>query len=239
MIFMRVPTGIKGLDEIIGGGFIPGSAVMVGGKAGTGKTLFCAQFLYTGAVHYREPGVYITLEERVEDIKQDVKDTFDWNLDELESREMILFLPLRIRRIWHPVEKKEVLSMSFYQMIQKIVEAVDRNRAKRVVIDPVSAVEMMFEDKYMIRAELSVLLDALKERGVTSLLIAEVPETEFGLSRSEFVEFVADAVIKLDFLYLAKEYQRTITIKKMRRSKHSSLIHPFVITPHGVEVLRV
>ena len=98
---------------------------------------------------------------------------------------------------------------------------------------------MMFEDKFMIRSELSVLIDALKERNVTSIFVAEIPEKEVGLSRSEFIEFVADAVIKLDFLYLAKEYQRTLTIRKMRRSKHSTLIHPFIITPEGIEVLKV
>jgi len=234
----RVPTGIKGLDELINGGLVPCSAVMVGGKAGTGKTLFCGQFLYTGAL-YREPGLYVTLEERVEDIKQDIKETFDWDLDDLERRGLISWLPLRIRRVFHPIEKKEVLTMGFYQITQNIVQAVESVGAKRVVIDPVSAVEMMFEDKYMIRAELGTLLDALKERGVTTLLVAEVPETEVGLSRSEFIEFAADAVIKLDFIYLAKEYQRVITIKKMRRSKHSTFIHPFVIGPHGIEVLKV
>jgi len=236
---LRIPTGIKGFDEIIGGGFIPSSVVMVGGKAGTGKTLFSSQFLYTGATQYNEPGVYVTLEERVEDIKQDVLDTFGWDLSELESKGLLLFLPLRVRRVWHPVEKRIVLSMSLYQITQSIVETVDRIKAKRLVIDPISAIEMMFEDKFMIRSELSVLIDALKERNVTSIFIAEIPEKEVGLSRSEFIEFIADAVIKLDFLYLAKEYQRTLTIRKMRRSKHSTLIHPFIITPEGIEVLKV
>ncbi|MDI6799007.1 MAG: gas vesicle protein GvpD [Candidatus Aenigmarchaeota archaeon] len=236
---IRVPTGIKGFDELVGGGFIPSSAVMIGGKAGTGKTLFCAQFLYTGALYYREPGIYVTLEERVEDIRQDIKDTFGWSLDELENRRLLFWLPLRIRRVWHPTEKREVLSMGFYQITQKIIEAIDNVRAKRIVIDPLSAVEMMYEDKYMVRSELVTLLDALKERGVVTLFVAEIPETESGLSRSEFLEFIADAVIKLDFLYLAKEYQRTITIKKMRRSKHSTLIHPFLIGPNGIEVLKV
>lgn len=236
---MRVPTGIKGFDELINGGFIPCSGVMIGGKAGTGKTLFCGQFLYTGALKYKEPGVYVTLEERVEDLKKDIGETFGWDLDELEKKGLITWLPLRVRRVFHPMEKKEVLTMSFYQIMQSIIKTVESVRAKRVVIDPISAVEMMFKDKYMIRSELVTLLDALKERGVTTLLVAEIPESEFGLSRSEFIEFIADAVIKLDFIYLAKEYQRTITVKKMRRSKHSALIHPFVIEPGGIRVLKV
>lgn len=235
----RVPTGIKGFDELIGGGFIPCSSVMVGGRAGAGKTLFCGQFLYTGALKHKEPGVYVTLEERVEDLKKDIKETFGWDLDGLEKKKLIVWLPLRVRRVFHPVEKKEVLTMGFYKIIQEIIKAVKSAKAKRVVIDPVSMIEMMFKDKYMIRSELVTLLDSLKEEGVTTLLVAEIPESEFAFTRSEFIEFMADAVIKLDVVYLAKEYQRTITVKKMRRSKHSNLIHPFVIERDGIKVLKV
>jgi len=235
----RVPTGIEGFDELIGGGFVPSSAIMVGGGAGAGKTLFCGQFLYTGASKYREPGIYVTLEERVEDLKKDIKQTFGWDLNGLERQGLIVWLPLRIRRVFHPVEKKEVLTMGFYQIIQNIIKAVETSKAKRVIIDPVSMIEMMFKDKYMIRSELVTLLDSLKERGVTTLLVAEIPESEFTTTRSEFIEFMADAVIKLDVVYLAKEYQRTITVKKMRRSKHSTLIHPFVIEKNGIKVLKI
>jgi len=235
----RVPTGIKGFDELIGGGFVSSSAIMLGGRAGAGKTLFCGQFLYTGASKYREPGVYVTLEERVEDLKKDIKETFGWDLNGLERQGLIVWLPLRIRRVFHPVEKKEVLTMGFYQITQNIIKAVESSKARRVVIDPVSMIEMMFKDKYMIRSELVTLLDSLKERGVTTLLVAEIPESEFSSSKSEFIEFMADAVIKLDVVYLAKEYQRTVTVKKMRRSKHSNLVHPFAIEKDGIKVLKV
>lgn len=234
----RVPSGIKGLDELIGGGFIRSSSIMVSGKTGSGKTLFSTQFLYDGLLN-NEPGVYVTFEERVEDIKKDIEETFGWNFESFEKKNKLLWLPLRVKRIWHPVEKKEVLSMGFYQIVQKILEAVDKIKAKRVVIDSISAIEMMFKDKYMIRSEVVSLVDSLKEKGVTSVFISEVPESDMGMSRLEFLEFVVDTIIKLDFVYIAKQYQRTLTIRKMRRSKHSTLIHPFVIRENGIEVLKV
>lgn len=41
----RIPTGIPGLDDLIEGGFIPGSVILLTGQTGTGKTVFGTQFL--------------------------------------------------------------------------------------------------------------------------------------------------------------------------------------------------
>ncbi len=39
-ILMRIPTGIQGLDQLIGGGFLSGKVYLISGEAGTGKTIF-------------------------------------------------------------------------------------------------------------------------------------------------------------------------------------------------------
>jgi circadian clock protein KaiC len=78
----RVSTGIAGLDSKMKGGFVRGSANLVAGKAGTGKTGFSASFLYKGALE-GEPGVYVTTEESEADIKADIKSVFGWDLEKL------------------------------------------------------------------------------------------------------------------------------------------------------------
>jgi circadian clock protein KaiC len=45
----RIPTGIKGLDEMLGGGFPKERVVIVYGGSGTGKTIFSLQFLASAA----------------------------------------------------------------------------------------------------------------------------------------------------------------------------------------------
>lgn len=231
----RVPTGIKGFDELIGGGLIPTSATIIGGRPGAGKTLFCSQFLYTGAIK-KEPGVYITLEQRAEDIKQDVKETFGWNLEELEKKKLLAFWPLRIKRVFHPIEKKKVLTVSMPELTKKIIELIDSIKAKRLVIDSVSIIDMMFEDKFQVRSELIALFDGFKDRGVTSMLTAEIAESG---ERSWFIDFIGDMVIKLDTMYVRDEFRRTLMISKMRRSEHSPFIHPFKITKNGIEVTKL
>ncbi|MCK4315446.1 MAG: hypothetical protein KAX24_06720, partial [Anaerolineae bacterium] len=59
----RVPTGIKGLDEMLDGGLLPGSMVLVRGAPGTGKTSLALQFLIHGAAKHNEPGLLISFEE--------------------------------------------------------------------------------------------------------------------------------------------------------------------------------
>jgi circadian clock protein KaiC len=59
----RAKTGITGLDEMLRGGFLIGSAVLVEGAPGTGKTTLGTQFLYNGATLFDEPGLLISFEE--------------------------------------------------------------------------------------------------------------------------------------------------------------------------------
>ena len=72
----RIKSGIPGLDEIIGGGFIKGHQILLAGNAGTGKTIFSCQFLLEG-VRNNEKGLYLTLEESPKSIIENMK-TFSW-----------------------------------------------------------------------------------------------------------------------------------------------------------------
>jgi len=74
---------------------------------------------------------------------------------------------------------------------------------------------------------------------VTALLTGTVPETSEGLSGGGIIEYIVDSVIKLDFVPVAEEFKRTLTIRKMRRTDHSVLIHPFAITKDGLKIIEI
>jgi circadian clock protein KaiC len=238
--YNRVPTGIEGLDNLIQGGFIPGSTIMLAGRSGTGKTLFGAQFIYTGAKVYGERGLYVTFEQRPEDIIADVKETFGWDLKELVESNLIKFLPIKVRTIYDPATKKRVMNTTVFDITQKILHAIEEFKVKRVVIDPATAIEIMFseEPKYVIRTELSLLSERLRESHVTALLIAETGAEYLASPRkSEYIGFIVDAIIYLDFVQVAEEFKRTLTIIKMRRTNHSTYINPFFIKRGGIVVV--
>ena len=64
----KAPTGIRGLDEITGGGLPAGRPTLVCGGAGCGKTLLGMEFLVRGATEFGEPGVFMAFEETSEAI---------------------------------------------------------------------------------------------------------------------------------------------------------------------------
>ncbi len=239
-IVERVPTGIHGLDEKMEGGFVKGSVNLVVGKAGTGKTQFCSSFIYAGAMR-GERGLYITTEEAVDGIKNDIKAMFGWDFDELEKQNLVRFVS--IKPVFPERTTSEDITMItrsyVLNVINKISVAVRELGAQRLVIDSISVLEMFIDDKYLARVALMSLTDKLRQMGVTTVMSGEIPETSEGLSGSGIIEYLVDAVIKLDFVPVSEEFKRTLTIRKMRRTNHSTLIHPFEITKEGIKIIEI
>ena len=93
----RVRTGVKGVDELLEGGIPEGSAVLLTGGSGTGKTIFALQYLYEGAKTYEEPGVFITLEGNVKNITWNMEN-FNWDIKKLQDKSMLKIY--RLNRIF-------------------------------------------------------------------------------------------------------------------------------------------
>jgi KaiC/GvpD/RAD55 family RecA-like ATPase len=237
----RITTGIKGLDDKMQGGFFTGSSNLITGKTGTGKTIFAISFLYSGALR-GEPGVYMTTEQRDKDVKGDISSMFGWDIEGLEKKGLIKFVsikPALPTRGLSETDMVRVVKSYVYGISDKISEAIKLMRAKRVVLDSVSFIEMFIKDQYLARAALMQLVETLKEFQVTSLLTGTIPETSEALSGGGIIEYIVDTVVKMEFVPVAEEFKRTMTIRKMRRTDHSTLIHPFEISKNGMRIIEI
>jgi circadian clock protein KaiC len=226
----RVESGIPGLDKLIEGGFVKGSVNLIAGRVGTGKTIFCCQYILHG-LRKGESCVYVTLEESVEEILSDVS-VFGWDNEfrKYIDKGKLIFI--------------EEFPASFAELRDIVVDLIRRVGAKRFALDSLSVATMGWEvstlDRGKIRRELFDFISALKKEGVTSLLIAEIPSEGSGLSRFGFEEFVVDGIIVLYYLeYAIKGVTRSLTVRKMRRTKHATEIYPFEITKDGIVVKEV
>ncbi len=216
----RVKSGIRGLDELIQGGFPKGSTILVSGGPGTGKTIFSLQFLVQGAAKYNEPGVYISLEEDPERIIEYTSVVFNWPIKRLIKKEKLVMI------------KSEIFDFEkFKSLIETHVEKIN---AQRLVIDPITVISLFFERPLQIRRSLLALDKLLKKLGCTTIITCEIPEGHRSISSFGIEEFTSDGIIVL--YYFPKGFPRALAIRKMRATAHDTGIHPFEIKEEGIVV---
>src|SRR5262245_55870475 len=80
-------SGVRGLDDVLGGGVTPGRLYLVEGVPGSGKTTLAVQFLMEG-VRCGESVLYVTLSESVDEI-QAMARSHGWNIEGITIREVI------------------------------------------------------------------------------------------------------------------------------------------------------
>lgn len=216
----RVETGIKKLDELLGGGLIKNSSVLISGTTGAGKTIFSSQFLWEG-LRQGENCMFVTFEESPKDIREEAK-LFGWDFEKYEKNDKMSILEK------NPFgEKGEELFWFRDEIKEKNIE--------RIVLDSTSILSLYYRDQYEIRRNLFKLIKMLKEIGTTSILTTEAPKGE-GISRFDVEEYVVDGVIVLYFMGVGEKGYRALQVRKMRKMDHSMETHSFEITDKGIKV---
>ena len=235
--YSKVKTGIPGLDSIISGGLKVGRSVVVSGPPGSGKTTFGLQYLCSGAKDFDEPGVYVTMSQNIQEIKNDCK-SYGWDFDDLISNDKILMVDARPFKIQDQlIGKDDSLyrgeQLPFEHLTKLLLSSIKRVDAKRVVVDSMTILSMQYSDKFSMRQGLQAMIQALENFDVTSLILSEyVEQDEIPLEW-----FVASGIIHLCHTRAGDTMERSIQIKKMRGIKHSEQIHPIEFDSDGIHLL--
>jgi len=234
-----VPTGIPGVDKILGEKGIPrGHSILICGGPGSGKTTFAIQFLYKGATEYNEPGIYISLDEDPKDVKKNMS-KFGWDLDKLEKEKKLAFInvsPVRVA----PSEKAGLIQLGMKEfklikLLEAIREGVEELQAKRVVIDPLTMFMLQYPDDTERIYAMKDLIADFSKTGCTNILISELRGT--GLEREhQFEEYLAQGVILLRTVMKDDKLSRMFQVEKMRGLEVDNQPRPYNITSSGIEV---
>ncbi len=229
---LKAPTGIKGLDEITGGGLPRGRSTLVCGGTGCGKTLLAMEFLVRGATQFGEPGVFLSFEEKPGELAQNFASLgFDLNELNRQNRLAIDHVHLDSREI------EETGEYDLEGLIIRIGYAIDTLGAKRVVLDTIEALFSGLSNEAILRSELRRLFGFLKEKGVTAIVTGEQGERTF--TRYGLEEYVADCVIFLNHSVSQQIATRRMRIVKYRGTAHGTNEYPFLIDRQGFSVMPI
>jgi circadian clock protein KaiC len=214
---LRVPMGIPGLDDMLGGGLPRGYSLLVVGPSGSGKTILATEFLAEG-VRRGETGVIAAFEKSPSQL-------LSCTLNEL----------IKIKQVG--VIETRALDLSIDQTLHDLIDMITKMEAKRVVIDSLSGFELALAPEFQedFRGSLYRMIAELTGMGVTILMTSELEDRYTDLRFSPFGSaFLADAIIVQRYIEIEGEFKRAISVVKVRGSQHSKQIRLFDITDAGI-----
>ncbi|MGQ0796787.1 MAG: RAD55 family ATPase [Methanobacteriota archaeon] len=227
----RVATGIAGFDRLVAGGFPRGTVNLLAGPAGSGKSLFGLHFIHYGAARGGDTGMYVVLEENRAGIERALA---AYGLESSELERSGRFLLVDLGAIRTSDSGRSVVG--FEDLEDFLSAALATTRARRLVIDSLSAVGLFYATPEVLRERMFLFTRFLRSHELTSLLITDSVEGG-GMTRFGVEQFVADSFVYLGLEEVHGDLRRTLTVRKMRFTRHDTSKHPVHITPAGMAVL--
>ena len=225
-------SGIKGLDDITYGGLPRNRPTLVSGGAGSGKTMFAMEFIAHGAMEYNEPGIFVSIEENIADLKKNFI-SLGYDLDKLTADKKMVIDHVLIERSQIEEAGEDDLEALFI----RLGYAIDSIGAKRVALDTIEVLFAGLDNLAVVRSELLRLFRWLKDRGITAIVTGE--KGEHSLTRYGLEEYIADCVISLDNRVVDQLATRRLRILKYRGSPHGADEYPFLIGKDGITIFPI
>jgi circadian clock protein KaiC len=203
-----------------------GSATLVEGAPGTGKSTLGMQFIFHGATQANEPGLILTFETFPRQYYRDAEN-FGWDFRALEEAGK-----LRV------VMSSPEVTLADLQAVNSQIESLAyETGARRILVDSLSHFERLTKDPVELRQTVFEFINGLKRLDLTAVLtrenvalLGETPGVE------EDLAFVVDVYIMLRYVELAGAVRKALLVLKQRGSNHAKDIRQYEITAHGLEM---
>ena len=226
----RKPTGIRGLDAILGGGIPADRATLILGGAGAGKTVLAMQMLANAATALNERSLFVSFEESPEDLIGHLKD-FGWGLSRLVADGLIHILDARLgaeAEITGSIELDGFLGMMAAQ-----AQAIG---ATRLVLDGIDLLLAMQPDRGRLLQQMFHLARTLRELKLTTILTIKMDG--FGGSLPvDAAQYIVDCVLTLERRLEGDVSVATLRVAKARGAPVTTNRFPLAITEAGLELL--
>ncbi|MET0755399.1 MAG: ATPase domain-containing protein [Pseudoxanthomonas sp.] len=226
---VRISTGNKGLDNILGGGLDANRMYLYEGMPGSGKTTLALEFLLEGA-RQGEKVLYITLSETERELAL-VASRHGWDLHGVDVFELVppetTLDPGREITVLHPVE------VELGETTKLILDRVSELNPTRVVIDSLSELRLLAQSSLRYRRQVLALKHFFASRRCTVVLLDDMTSQLNDLQ----LHSISHGVVLLE--QLAIEYgaeRRRLRVVKMRGISFRGGFHDLTIRKGGLEI---
>src|ERR1700761_2375661 len=226
----RAPTGIAGLDDILGGGIARNRLHLLEGSPGTGKTTIALQFLLAGA-EAGEAGIYVSLAETEHELRDGAR-SHGWTI----GPKVEVFELVPPESVLDPEQHQSLLYSSDLELgetVKRIFDSIERLKPQRVVIDSLSEIRLLAQSSLRYRRQILALKHYFAQNNSTVIMLDDLT-TE---TTDRAVHSIAHSVIHLD--ELAPVYggeRRRLRIVKCRGQDFLSGYHDYIIRSGGIDV---
>jgi circadian clock protein KaiC len=218
----RVNSGVRELDQLLGGGLERGTSTLLTGAAGTGKSTLAASFATAAAKRGERAAFFIfdestnTLLTRTDGMGIDMRSAVDAGR-------------ISVRQI-DPAE------LSPGELSHAIRDAVEQDDARIVVIDSLNGYLNSMPEERFLTIQLHEVLTYLGQRGVATLLISAHQGLLGPMNSPVDASYLADAIVLLRYYEAEGEVRQAISVVKKRGGQHERTIRDFRLTSDGVRV---
>lgn len=213
---------IPELDQMLGGGLARGTAVMILGPTGVGKSSLALQYANVAA-EQGEHVAYFAFDETKETL-----------LDRATGLSMRASDAIGGGRIhWERINPSRISPGEF---VWKVRRQVEDHHAAVVVIDSLNSyLETMHEETSLL-LQMHELLSYLSNKGVLTILIVGQAGLLDKVHDPLEVGFLSDTVVLLRFFEADGAVRKAISVLKKRPGRHETAIREFTMTSKGVTV---
>jgi circadian clock protein KaiC len=215
-----ISTGSAEFDSLLGGGLVPGTATLLTGPAGVGKTTASVQAL-VATLKRGENASYFLFDERQPTL---LKRSAALGMDLhpfLENGQ------LQLRAI-DPAE------LSPGEFAAAVRDAVEEHQARIVVVDSLNAYLQSMPNEQFLVLQMHELLTYLGQRGVVTLLILGMHGIMGDIRADVDLSYLADTAVQLRYFEAFGEVRQAISVIKTRTAQHERTIREFRIDAGGI-----
>ncbi len=218
----HVPSGIPGLDELMGGGAKQGDATLVTGPSGVGKTMFGLRWLTQG-IEQKKRCLYVTFQDTADQLVG-VAAAFGWDLRSAGAAERvsIFYVPMGDLNL-------DVLATAVRSELRE-------HATSRIVIDSLAELAFAAREEERFPAYMRSLVGLVRAAGSSLLITSEIAIHGPSANAMDGLLFLFDNVIDLRYIEEGSQIGRAVHVAKMRNSWHRMTLNSVSITDRGLVV---